>query len=42
VKAFGETAAAWLKREERRIAKIEAPTAETPVPDPVRKARPSP
>jgi DNA transposition AAA+ family ATPase len=38
VKAFGETAAAWLKREERRIAKTEAPAAGTSVPDPVRKA----
>jgi DNA transposition AAA+ family ATPase len=38
VKAFEETAAAWLKREERRIAKIEVPVAETSVLDSVRKA----
>jgi DNA transposition AAA+ family ATPase len=38
VKAFEEAAAAWLKREERRIARLEVPTAETTALDSVRKA----
>jgi DNA transposition AAA+ family ATPase len=38
VKAFEDAAAAWLKREARRIAKIEVPTAETSALDSIRKA----
>jgi DNA transposition AAA+ family ATPase len=38
VKAFEEAAAAWLKREERRISKLDVPTAETSALDSVRKA----
>ncbi|MDR0557931.1 MAG: AAA family ATPase [Treponema sp.] len=38
VKAFEEAAAAWLKREERRIARLEVPTAETSALDSIRKA----
>jgi DNA transposition AAA+ family ATPase len=38
VKTFEETVAAWLKREARRISKIDIPTAETSVMDSVRKA----
>jgi DNA transposition AAA+ family ATPase len=38
VKAFEETVRAWLKREARRISKIDIPTAETTVLDSVRKA----
>jgi DNA transposition AAA+ family ATPase len=38
VKAFEESAAAWLKREARRIAKIDVPVAETAALDSVRKA----
>lgn len=38
VKAFEDAAAAWLKREARRIAKIDVPVAETAALDSVRKA----
>ena len=38
VKAFEAAAAAWLKREARRIAKIDVPVAETTALDSVRKA----
>ncbi|MDR3302073.1 MAG: AAA family ATPase, partial [Spirochaetaceae bacterium] len=38
VKAFEEAVRAWLKREARRIAKIEVPTAETSTLDSMRKA----
>jgi DNA transposition AAA+ family ATPase len=38
VKAFESAAEAWLKREARRIAKIEVPTAETAALDSIRKA----
>jgi DNA transposition AAA+ family ATPase len=38
VKAFEATVRAWLKREARRISKIDIPTAETTVLDSVRKA----
>jgi DNA transposition AAA+ family ATPase len=38
VKAFEAAVEAWLKREARRIAKIEVPTAETQALDSIRKA----
>jgi DNA transposition AAA+ family ATPase len=38
VKAFEEAVDAWLKREARRVAKIDVPTAETSTLDSVRKA----
>jgi DNA transposition AAA+ family ATPase len=38
VKAFEASVEAWLKREARRVSKIEVPTAETTVLDSVRKA----
>jgi DNA transposition AAA+ family ATPase len=38
VKAFEEAADAWLKREARRVSKIDVPTAETSALESVRKA----
>jgi DNA transposition AAA+ family ATPase len=38
VKAFEETIEAWLKREARRISKVEIPVVETSVMDSIRKA----
>jgi ABC-type proline/glycine betaine transport system permease subunit len=37
-RAFEEVAESWIKREARRIAKIEVPTAETAALDSIRKA----